>query len=82
MKTSMVTLKGQIVIPAEIRRKLELKKGNKVAIIEQEGGFLVRPLSKQYFEQFAGILPDKGKATSALLEERRKEQKLEDARPR
>lgn len=82
METSVVTVKGQIVVPARIRRKLKIKHGTRVVIIEQEDGFVVKPLDKKYFEHFAGILPTKGKATKALLEERRKERQREDARSR
>jgi AbrB family looped-hinge helix DNA binding protein len=82
METSVITIKGQIVVPARIRRRLNIKKGTKLAIIEQKDGFLVKPMDKKYFEQFAGILPGKGKATKALLEERRKEREREDARAR
>lgn len=82
METSVVTVKGQMVVPARIRRKLKIKKGTRVAIIEQEDGFLVKPLDRKYFEHFAGILPSKGKATRALLEERRKEREREDSRAR
>lgn len=77
-----MTVKGQIVVPAKLRRKLGLKKGAKVAIIEDEHGFLVRPLDRKYFDQFAGILPGKGKATKALLEERKREREHEDIRSR
>lgn len=79
METSVVTVKGQMVVPARIRRKLKIKKGTKVVIIEHGDGFLVKPVDKKYFEHFAGILPGKGKATKALLEERRKEREREDA---
>jgi AbrB family looped-hinge helix DNA binding protein len=71
-----------MVVPAKIRRKLKIKKGTKVVIIEQEDGFIVKPVNGKYFEHFAGILPGKGKATKALLEERRKEREHEDARSR
>ena len=57
-----------------------MKQGTKVVIIEREDGFLVKPLDKKFFEQFAGILPGKGKATKALLDDRRKERKREDVR--
>jgi AbrB family looped-hinge helix DNA binding protein len=82
METSVVTQKGQMVVPARIRRKLKIKKGTKLMIIEQDDGFLVKPLDRKFFEHFAGILPSKGKASRALLEERKKERKREDARAR
>lgn len=82
METAVVTVKGQIVVPANIRRKYGIKKGTRVVIIEEHNGFMVMPLDKKYFEQFAGILPTKGKATKSLLAERRKEREREDARAR
>ena len=78
MESSVVTIKGQILVPVRIRRRLGIKKGTKVAIIEEEHGFLVRTLDKKYFEQFAGILPVKGKAAKALIEERRKDREREE----
>lgn len=80
METSVVTIKGQMVVPAKVRKKYGIKKGTRVAIIEKEDGFIVQPLDKKYFEQFAGILPGKGKATKTLLEERRKDREREDSR--
>jgi AbrB family looped-hinge helix DNA binding protein len=71
METSVVTQKGQMVVPARIRRKLKIKRGTRLVIIEQDDGFLVKPLDRKFFEHFAGILPSKGKATRALIEERR-----------
>jgi len=80
METSVVTIKGQIVVPAKVRKKYGLKKGTIVVIMEKDTGFEVQPVDKKYFEQFAGILPGKGKATKALLEERRKDREREDNR--
>jgi AbrB family looped-hinge helix DNA binding protein len=79
MKIATLSVKGQIVVPAKIRTKFGLKKGSRVAIIEEPGGFSVRPVERAYFEQYAGLLPGKGKATKALLKDRRKERAREDA---
>lgn len=38
---SKVSSKGQIVIPAELRRKLKLKQGSQVEITEQKGEILI-----------------------------------------
>ena len=80
MHTSKVTQKGQIVIPAPLRRKLGFDQGTKVVIVETDGGVEVRPLDDHYFEQFAGLLSGEGKATQALLDERQKEKAREDDR--
>jgi len=76
MDTSVVTIKGQIVIPAKLRRKYNLKKGTKVALIEQDGKLFVQPLTREYFENLAGILGDDGKMLQSLKEEKQKEREL------
>lgn len=42
-KLSMIQEKGQVTIPAYMRRKLGLKKGDMVAFIETEEGILISP---------------------------------------
>ncbi|MCD4844364.1 MAG: AbrB/MazE/SpoVT family DNA-binding domain-containing protein [Methanosarcinales archaeon] len=37
MQTVTIIAKGQVVIPANIRKKLDLKKGEKLAIVEENG---------------------------------------------
>ncbi|MDR1875115.1 MAG: AbrB/MazE/SpoVT family DNA-binding domain-containing protein [Synergistaceae bacterium] len=37
MDVAKITSKGQITIPADIRRKLSLKEGDKIIFIEQDG---------------------------------------------
>jgi AbrB family looped-hinge helix DNA binding protein len=44
MTTAAVTSKGQITIPAEVRKKLGLKPGDRVRFIEGENGeYIFRP---------------------------------------
>lgn len=78
MTTTVVTTKGQIVIPSKIRQSLHIKKGTKLCIAEKSGQIILQPLTDEYFEKMAGILPTKGKLTKAILEERAKEKELED----
>jgi len=78
MTTAVVTTKGQIVIPSIIRRHLNIKKGTKLCILEQEDHIVLQPLTHDYFEKVAGILNSKGKLTKALLAERAKEKERED----
>ncbi|MHB1454221.1 MAG: AbrB/MazE/SpoVT family DNA-binding domain-containing protein [Saccharofermentanales bacterium] len=37
MEVARITTKGQITIPIEIRRKLNLKEGDKIIFLEQDG---------------------------------------------
>ena len=44
MATAAVTSKGQITIPAEVRKKLGLKPGDRVRFVESETGeFIMKP---------------------------------------
>ena len=79
--TSIVTVKGQIVIPSKMRRRFGLKKGSKVSLIDRGDEIVVRPLTRAYFERMAGLLPPKGKAMTRLLEEERaRDRRREDKR--
>ena len=78
MTTTIVTAKGQIVIPSRVRRHLNIKKGTKLCVIEKEHEIVLKPLTKEYFARMAGIASAKGKGVSALLEERAKEKENED----
>ncbi len=76
METSIVTVKGQIVVPAKIRRKFGIKKGTKIAFIEQNGKLMIQPLDKSYFESLAGVLGTEGKLLKSLMDDKKKEREL------
>ena len=80
MTTTRVTSKGQIVIPSIIRRHLNITKGTKFCVLEQDDKIVLQPLTRDYFEKAAGILGSKGKLTAALLHDRAKEKAREDMR--
>ena len=75
MIDTVVTAKGQIVIPSKIRRRLNIKKGTRLCVIERENEIILRPLTAQYFENMAGVLNTKGKDLQELIEERVKDKK-------
>ena len=76
METSVLTVKGQLVIPVKIRRKYNLKKGTKVAFIELDGKLIIQPLDKNYFQTLAGILGTNGDMLDGLLEDKKREREL------
>ena len=77
MTTATVTTKGQIVIPSKIRQRLKIKRGTKLCIMEKGDQIIIQPLTSEYFEKMAGILPTKGKLSRTLLEERAKDKDRE-----
>jgi len=71
MKTA-ATVKGQVVIPAKIRRRLQIKKGTKFYVEERKGEIIFRPLNKEYFQKMSGVLKGGG-LVKALKETRTKD---------
>lgn len=78
---SVVTTKGQVVIPVDLREKYAIQKGTKVHFAEENGRIYLVPLNDKLIDKYYGILKSdssKGSVTKALLEERRKEKQRED----
>ena len=73
MTTTVVTTKGQIVIPSKIRHRLNIKKGTKLYIEERGDELILKAVTPAYFEKIAGVLPTKGRLSKKLIEERLKD---------
>ena len=68
------TIKGQVVIPAELRKKYNIKKGSKVNIYEGEGNvIIIKPLPEDPIEASKGMLKGKTSLLKALLRDREEE---------
>ena len=65
--------KGQIVIPAEIRKKLGIEPGQKVNLSLENDKAVISPLPKDPIKTMRGILKGKPSMTKALLDDRKKE---------
>ncbi len=79
--TAYVTSKGQIVVPARLRRKFGIKAGTRLNFSEEEGRIVVQPVTKEFIDSFCGIFkskPGEKSAVQELLEDRAKERALED----
>jgi AbrB family looped-hinge helix DNA binding protein len=70
------TVKGQIVIPAELRRKYRIKAGTKINVIDTGEAILLKPVTEESLKQLQGRLKGKG-VLKLLLEERLKEAERE-----
>jgi AbrB family looped-hinge helix DNA binding protein len=75
-----VTTKGQLVIPARIRRKLGIKPGTKVCFVERGGEILFQPVTKEYIRSVCGMLKSTASITGELLNERKKDREREEAK--
>jgi AbrB family looped-hinge helix DNA binding protein len=70
--------KGQIVIPAEIRKKLGIKPGQKVALTLVEDKAVIEALPEDPIKALRGVLKGKPSMTKALLKDRKKEIEREE----
>jgi AbrB family looped-hinge helix DNA binding protein len=73
METIKVLAKGQIVIPASMRKKYGIAPGDKITIFEYDNLIYLSPLSKAPVKEAMGCLPKTPSLSEELLEERRKD---------
>jgi AbrB family looped-hinge helix DNA binding protein len=58
METSILTSKGQLLIPKRLRNKYGIKSGVKVAFLETPQGLVVKAMDENFFNQFVGMFKD------------------------
>jgi len=75
-ETSVVTTKGQLVIPARLRRRFGIKKGTTISFLEEGGRIVVQPVTRQFFRGLRGSLKREPSALDLLLKERKQERTL------
>ena len=78
----MISAKGWVVIPAELRRKYALKPGSAVEIVDYGGVLALVPTLADPVKQAAGMLKGGGSLTQSLLAEHRADRGREAARGR
>jgi AbrB family looped-hinge helix DNA binding protein len=80
MEIAYVTSKGQLVIPARLRRRFGIKPGTKICFVERENEILFQPVTKEYIRSVCGMLKSETSATQELLKERAKDREREEAK--
>jgi len=73
MTGSILSKKGWIVIPKEIRQKYCLKKGERVNIVDYGGVISIIPLARDAISESEGFLSGGSPLTESLVNERRKD---------
>ena len=74
--------KGQVVIPAPMRRKFGIRKGTPIEVVEDETQIILRPQSRQALERLLDKLQGKYKGeplVQELIKERALDREREDA---
>jgi len=78
------TEKGQIVIPAALRKKYGIKKGTRIQVYEQEDHIVLNPLSPEVIRarlnKLQGIVKGGPSMTKELEEERARDREKEDSK--
>ena len=77
MMTAIVSAKGWIVIPAEFRKKYDLKPGARVMLVDYGGVLAIVPALPNAITTSMGMLKGGTSLTKALLAERRRERARE-----
>jgi len=71
------TIKGQIVIPSKVRRKLGIKEGTRIQIEvdEKTQRIILTPITREYIHSLLGKYKGQG-LLKALMEEKKREREL------
>jgi AbrB family looped-hinge helix DNA binding protein len=76
--SSTFTSKGQLVVPAELRRKYGIEAGTKVEFQEDQFGRIVlQPITEEYVDRVMGFLADGPDLLANWEKEHRGEDKRE-----
>ena len=78
MDTSILTQKGQLLIPKRLRTKYGINAGVKIIFEETETGVIIKPMNEGYFDAYAGILKGSGSLKADIKQARDEEKKAEE----
>jgi AbrB family looped-hinge helix DNA binding protein len=75
---TVISSKGQVVIPAELREQFGLEKGTPATWTEEKGRLVLTPITLQRIREIRGFLkpkPGEPSAFEGLFEERERERR-------
>ena len=77
---TVISSKGQVVIPAELRQQFRLEKGTPATWSEEKGRLVLTPITARRLREIRGFLkpaPGEPSVFEALFEERERERRRE-----
>ena len=77
---TVISSKGQVVVPAELREQLGLKKGTPATWTEERGRLVLTPITERLLDEIQGFLkpgPGEPSMVEELFKERERERKRE-----
>ena len=78
-QTVKLSSRGQLVIPAEMRRALDLERGTRLEVEVDDDHIVLTPIRDEDWRSLRGCLEGGPSMTDALEEERRRERDREEA---
>ena len=81
MRRTIVNARGQVTIPVELRKQLEIKPGTRLNWIEEKGRLVLIPVTTRGIKEIRGFLkpkPGEPSAFEELFTERARERQRED----
>lgn len=81
--TVWFTTKGQVVIPARLRRQFHIENGTRAIVTSTPDGILLQPVTRHAIERLRGILkrkPGAGPLAGEWAGHKREERELEDGK--
>ncbi len=76
MESSIVTVKGQVVIPSKLRKKFGIKNGTKIQFYDDGKDIRMVAITPEMIDSNFGFLGTKGKLLKALMNEKKREREL------
>jgi AbrB family looped-hinge helix DNA binding protein len=75
MNVVKATVKGQILIPASLRRRYRIERGTPLRIYGGKNRIILEPVDRDPVEEGRGMLKTKGRVLRSLIEDRKREAK-------
>jgi len=75
MDVVKATVKGQILIPASLRRKYQIERGTPLRVYGRRNHIILEPVVRDPVEEGQGMLKTRGKILKSLIEDRKREAK-------
>jgi bifunctional DNA-binding transcriptional regulator/antitoxin component of YhaV-PrlF toxin-antitoxin module len=75
MDVVKATVKGQVLIPASLRRKYRIERGTPLRVYGGKNRIIFEPVDRDPVEEGRGMLKTKGRVLKSLIEDRKRESK-------
>jgi AbrB family looped-hinge helix DNA binding protein len=75
MNVVKATVKGQILIPASLRRKYKIERGTPLRVYGRRNHIVLEPVVRDPVEEGRGMLKTRGRILKSLIQDRKREAK-------